>query len=92
MGCSGAGVVRLFAALILIGNFGNGRINAQRRTGAFQGELKTAGGSAIEIEGLWGLEFGKDASAGSADTLYFAAGPDDENNGLFGMITANDNG
>jgi len=82
-----------FAGSILIGNFGNGHINAfNAGSGAFQGELKTAGGSAIEIEGLWGLELGNGASAGSADTLYFAAGPDDENNGLFGMITANDNG
>ena len=82
-----------FAGSLLIGNFGDGRINAFKLdNGAFQGALKTMGGGPLEIEGLWGLAVGNGASAGSADTLYFAAGPDDENNGLFGMITANDNG
>ncbi len=82
-----------FGNSLLIGNFGNGHINAfDASTGAFQGELKMAGGSTIAIEGLWGLEFGNGASAGSTDALYYTAGPDDEDNGLFGMITADSNG
>jgi uncharacterized protein (TIGR03118 family) len=77
-----------FGGSLLIGNFGNGRINAfNPDNGAFQGSLKTMGGGPLEIEGLWGLEFGNGASAGSANSLYFAAGPDDETNGLFGMVT-----
>ncbi|MFN8640385.1 MAG: TIGR03118 family protein [Candidatus Binatia bacterium] len=79
-----------FGGSLLIGNFGNGRINAfNPDTGAFQGSLSKMGGGPIEIEGVWGLGFGNGASAGNSDTLYFAAGPDDEANGLFGMITAN---
>ena len=41
------------------------------------------------IDGLWGLAFGNGNTAGDANTLYFAAGPDDETHGLFGKITAN---
>jgi len=76
-----------FDNAILIGNFGDGHINAYNPTnGAFEGQLQEPGGP-IEIEGLWGLAFGNGATAGSANTLYFAAGPNDELDGLFGMIT-----
>lgn len=40
----------------------------------------------ITIDGLWGLGFGNDSAAGPATTLFFAAGPDDEQHGLFGRI------
>jgi uncharacterized protein (TIGR03118 family) len=40
----------------------------------------------IAIDGLWGIGFGNGASAGAVNTLYFAAGPDDEAHGLFGRI------
>jgi len=40
----------------------------------------------LRIMGLWGLSFGSDAKAGAATTLYFAAGPNDGNYGLFGKI------
>lgn len=46
-------------------------------------------GHPVVIEGLWGLAFGNGATAGDANALYFAAGPDDETHGLFGRITAN---
>ena len=42
----------------------------------------------ISIDGLWGIGFGNGAAAGPKNVLYFAAGPDDENHGLFGSITA----
>jgi hypothetical protein len=39
------------------------------------------------IDGLWGIGFGNDQKAGSFNTLFFAAGPDHESNGLFGTLT-----
>jgi uncharacterized protein (TIGR03118 family) len=75
--------------LIFIGNFGNGLINAyDPATGAFKGALNLRNGSALQISKLWALAFGNDGTAGSSNTLYFSAGPNDENDGLFGMIEA----
>jgi uncharacterized protein (TIGR03118 family) len=79
---------------LLVGNFGDGRINAFRLTqgGAFgaipDGQLADPLGNPITIDGLWALEFGNGAAAGPLNSLYFTAGPDDESNGLFGSITA----
>ena len=79
-----------FGGDLLVGNFGDGRINAyDPATGAFQGTLRESPGRAIEIDGLWGLVFGNGISAGDATTLYYAAGPEHETEGLFGKITAN---
>jgi uncharacterized protein (TIGR03118 family) len=78
-----------FGGAILVGDFGDGRINAfDAVTAAFLGQLNRPGGGAVVIPGLWGLAFGNGASAGSADTLYFTAGPNHEEDGLFGMLTA----
>ena len=78
-----------FGGMIIIGNFGDGHLNAfDPITGAFQGQLNQPNGSTVIIEGLWGLAFGNDGSAGSSDVLYFTAGPNDEANGLFGTLTA----
>ena len=79
-----------FGGDLLVGNFGNGRINAyDPATGAFQGTLSSSPGHPVEIESLWGLAFGNGVSAGDANSLYYAAGPNDETHGLFGKITAN---
>jgi len=76
-----------FSGDILIGNFGDGRINAfDPVTREFQGVLSSRPGRPIEIDGLWGLAFGNGRTAGDANALYFAAGPDDETHGLFGSI------
>jgi uncharacterized protein (TIGR03118 family) len=74
---------------LLIGNFGNGRINAfNPRNGRFEGALrKGKHGPRIKIDGLWALEFGN-GMIGTPQTLLFTAGPDDESHGLFGAITA----
>jgi hypothetical protein len=82
-----------FGGDLLIGNFGDGSINAfrQRPGGAFTpaGELPTAAGRGLVIDGLWALEFGHGAANnGPANTLFFTAGPGDEAHGLFGTITA----
>jgi Ca2+-binding RTX toxin-like protein len=79
-----------FSNALLVGNFGDGRINAYDiQTGAKLGTLSQAAGKPLVIDGLWGLAFGNGVSAGDANSLYFAAGPDDETHGLFGKITAN---
>jgi len=79
-----------FSNDLLVGNFGDGRLNAyDPTTGAFRGTLGQSPGHPIEIDGLWGLVFGNGVTAGSAATLYYAAGPEDETHGLFGKITAN---
>jgi uncharacterized protein (TIGR03118 family) len=76
-----------FGGALLIGNFGDGKVNAFDPTnGSFLGSLNRRGGGPLVISGLWGLAFGNGSGAGSAGTLYFAAGPNDEADGLFGMV------
>jgi uncharacterized protein (TIGR03118 family) len=81
-----------FGGDLLVGNFGNGRINAyeQQADGSFvrQGQLRDTSGDVISIDGLWALEFGNGSVAGPTDTLFFTAGPDEEEHGLFGKIEA----
>jgi uncharacterized protein (TIGR03118 family) len=73
---------------LLVGNFGDGTINAYNpTTGAFVQELTDASGKPLVIDGLWGLRFGNGGSFGSPNTLYFTAGPDGETHGLFGDLT-----
>jgi uncharacterized protein (TIGR03118 family) len=73
---------------LLIGNFGDGRINAfDPRHGRFEGALRDRHGRRLTIDGLWALEFGNGV-IGNPNTLLFTAGPDDESHGLFGAITA----
>ncbi len=76
-----------FGARILIGNFGDGRINVFGRRGAFIDQLGPNRNQPFVIDGLWGLIFGGGASKASPDTLFFTAGPNGEKNGLFGSIT-----
>ncbi len=81
-----------FSGDLLVGNFGDGRINAFARQGDGSweraGGLRDSSGRAISIDGLWGIGFGNNGAAGPTTTLYFAAGPDEETHGLFGSITA----
>jgi uncharacterized protein (TIGR03118 family) len=77
-----------FGGALLVGNFGNGRINAyDPQTGEFLGRLRHEDGRPIEIEGLWALRFGNGIT-GNRTTLLFTAGIDDEAHGLFGAIEA----
>jgi uncharacterized protein (TIGR03118 family) len=76
-----------FSGDLLIGNFGNGHINAFRASdGAARGHMLRPNGHPLVIHGLWGLHFGNDAAAGPSNVLLFTAGPDDEAHGLFGSI------
>jgi uncharacterized protein (TIGR03118 family) len=80
-----------FGGDLLVGNFGDGHINAYAlHHGAYRhrGVLRGTGGEKIVIDGLWALAFGNGAAAGPTDTLFFTAGPDDETHGLFGTIEA----
>jgi uncharacterized protein (TIGR03118 family) len=75
-----------FSGDILIGNFGNGKINAFDSRGRFIDELDKPNGKPLVIDGLWKLTLGG-GRASSSDTLYFTAGPNEEADGLFGTIT-----
>ncbi len=78
-----------FSGQILIGNFGNGHINAfDPATGEFVDKVRNPHGQAIVIDGLWTIMFGNGHNGGDQNKLYFTAGPNDESDGLFGSLTA----
>jgi uncharacterized protein (TIGR03118 family) len=71
---------------LLIGNFGDGRINVYTMSGVFVGPLKDTSGNAIQNDGLWSIRFGNGGLAGPSNTLLFTAGLNHESDGLFGSI------
>jgi uncharacterized protein (TIGR03118 family) len=74
---------------LLIGNFGNGHINAfDPMTGQFRGKVRNAHGQAIAIQGLWTIRVGNGGSGGDPQLLYFTAGPNGESDGLLGSLSA----
>ena len=86
-----------FSGDLLVGNFGDGRIHAfdaatLTSEGEFEavGLLHSAAGKPVQIDGLWALQFGHGTSATSANgltnTLFFTAGPAEEEHGLFGSL------
>ena len=87
-----------FSGDLLVGNFGNGRIHAfdpnkPTADGEFEavGLLHSAAGRPIQIDGLWALQFGHSTGPavganGLTTTLFFTAGPFEEDHGLFGSI------
>ena len=78
-----------FSNTLLVGNFGDGRINAfDLVSGKHLGALKGADGKALAIDGLWGLAFGNGLNDQPVNTLFFTSGPDDEEHGLYGRIDA----
>jgi len=78
-----------FAGRLLVGNFGDGKINAfDISMNRWVGTLIGANRQPVQIDGLWGLAFGNGFLGQSIDTLYFTAGPNDEANGLYGRISA----
>ena len=78
----------VFSNMLLVGNFGDGTINAyDPSTGAYVGTIKDKKGNNIVIDGLWSIQFGSGAGdGGRANALYFTAGIQDESHGLFGQI------
>ena len=84
----GGGFVIAITNELLVGQFGSGEIAAfDTKTGSFHGLLPGTDAQPLTIEGLWALSFGNGAGAGPTNTLYFTAGIDDEQHGLFGTIT-----
>jgi uncharacterized protein (TIGR03118 family) len=72
---------------LLVGNFGDGNINAyDPAAGTFIGTVLDSSGKAIATPGLWGIAFGNDANNQPHNTLFFAAGPNNEANGSYGRI------
>jgi uncharacterized protein (TIGR03118 family) len=92
-----------FKDVLLVGNFGDGRITAfDLESAQMVGQLGDANGQALVIDGLWALSFGlaadqtTDSSSGSGSgsgtrtgDLFFASGPGMEKHGLFGKIQSN---
>jgi len=81
-----------FSGDLLVGNFGNGKIDAyqQQANGHWKprGALRGTDGKPLKIDGLWGLSFGNDGLAGPASSLYVTAGPDGGSHGLLASIQA----
>jgi uncharacterized protein (TIGR03118 family) len=75
-----------FSGKILVGDFGDGKINVFESDGTFVDQLRDTDGKTIAIDGLWTLTLGGGAKS-SSDTLYFTAGPNGQTDGLFGTIT-----
>ncbi len=72
---------------LLVANFGDGHITAYNpTTRAFVDFVRNAKGKLVKIDKVWGLLFGNGESLGDKNALYFAAGPDDEKDGLFGSL------
>jgi uncharacterized protein (TIGR03118 family) len=86
-----------FGGDLLVGNFGDGKINAYRRTGvgwAYDGTLDDRRGQPLMLNGLWALAFGNGGMSGDRDTLFFTSGPhtwrgetEQSVHGLLGSIT-----
>jgi len=78
-----------FSNTILVGNFRSGWIAAFNGfTKKFIGFMRNdKDGSPVFIDGLWSLTFGNNGNAGSSNTLFFTAGPNNETDGLFGTLT-----
>ncbi len=72
---------------LLVANFGSGTIAAfDPSTRQFKDVMRNANGKPIEIDKIWGVLFGNGESLGDKDALYFAAGPRDEKDGVFGNL------
>ncbi|MEO6703243.1 MAG: TIGR03118 family protein [Jatrophihabitantaceae bacterium] len=76
-----------FSGDLLIGNFGDGRINVFDRHGEREGILHGTDGRPLVIDGLWGLKPGNGVSGGVSD-VWFSAGPAGESHGLLGILRA----
>lgn len=77
-------------AILISNNTAKGQIlGFNPQTGQFLGELRDANGKAIEVDGIWALQFGQDGGPnGAHNQLFFTGGPNGYVDGIFGMITA----
>ncbi len=72
----------------LIGNFGNGEILEYDDNGNYLGTIDGVNGQPIVNSGLWALDFRTGGTGNNVDALYFTAGIDNQQQGLFGEIVA----
>jgi len=84
----------IFGGDLLVGNFGDGIINAyDPKTFAYVGQLADGTGKTLVYASLWELFFGLTAPSsttpGNLNTLYFAAGLTGEKHGLLASINTN---
>lgn len=78
-----------FANDVLVGNFGDGTINAfDPKTGNALGALTDQNGNTITIPGLWALLQGNGGSGGDPNAIYFTAGGATQKHGVLGSIQA----
>jgi len=78
-----------FAGMLLVGNFGDGRINAfDPVAGTSLGPLQDPSGNAIAISGLWAIIAGNGGSGGDPSAIYFTAGSGGQLHGVLGSIQA----
>jgi uncharacterized protein (TIGR03118 family) len=76
-----------FSNALLVANFGDGTISAFDSHSLYLGRLRDADDRMIRIPGLWGIQFGNGLFNQPTNTLFFAAGPNDENDGVYGSIS-----
>ncbi|MCX7056340.1 MAG: TIGR03118 family protein, partial [Proteobacteria bacterium] len=75
------------SSALLVGNFGDGKVNGYDPTsGALIGTLMTGTSTPFAVPGLWGIAFGNDADNQPHNTLFYAAGPNNEANGQYGRV------
>ena len=81
-----------FSGDLIVGNFGDGKLHAYSQNGGrwhSDGVLRGTNHRAVVVDGLWGIAFGGGAANnGPTNTMFFAAGPNDEAGGAFGTIDA----
>jgi uncharacterized protein (TIGR03118 family) len=87
-----------FGGALLVGNFGDSHVSAfDLNTGQFLGQLHDTNGQPLVLDagitgsdgntkGLWGIAFGNGQGGAGTQTLFFATGPNDESDGVFGMV------
>ena len=84
----------IFGSDLLVGNFGDGIINAyDPKTFAYLGQLADGTGKTLVYASLWELFFGltqpSSSNGGNLNTLYFTAGLASEKHGLLAAINTN---
>jgi len=78
-----------FSGDLLVGNFGDGAIDAfNPKTDKFLGQLLGSDGNPLQIQDLWALTNGTGSAGTNPSAVYFTAGGQDEQHGLFGSLAA----
>lgn len=77
-----------FGGALLVGNLGDGTLNAfDPRSNEFLGKLRDPDNNVLRIDGLWGIAFGNGILSQRTNSLYYAAGPNGEEDGAYGVIS-----